>query len=142
MCHMLQGICKVPPKLSEVMDNWCADHDGEGVRMQVAIYAGRGSKRQISAKPIRQIIGRMRPLLQQQRYGEALEGAAVDIGIAMAGGSTPGGDGGGPSLRVILALLFVVGVFATIIIIICIIAGITVSVMVASAHRFCLRVAA
>ena len=92
--------------------------------MQVAIYAGRGSKRQISAKPIRQIIGRMRPLLQQQRYGEALEGAAVDIGIAMAGGSTPGGDGGGPSLRVILALLFVVGVFATIIIIICIIAGI------------------
>ncbi len=74
--------------------------------VQVAIYAGRGSKRQISAKPIKQIIGRMRPLLQEQRYGEALEGAAVDIGIALAGGSTPGGDGGGPSLRFILALLF------------------------------------
>ena len=89
--------------------------------MQVAIYAGRGSKHQISAKPIRQIIGRMRPLLQQQRYGDALESAAVDIGIALAGGSTPGGGGGGLSLRFILVVLCFVGVFATIIIIISII---------------------
>ena len=114
----MQGICEVLPKLSEVMTIGAQTMMG-GMGLQVAIYAGRGSKRQISAKPIKQIIGRMRPLLQEQRYGEALEGAAVDVGFALAGGSTPGGDGGGLSLRFFLALLFfvgVVGVFATIII--------------------------
>ena len=84
--------------------------------MQVAIYAGRGAKRQISAGPIKQIIGRMRPLLQKQMYGEALEGAAVDIGIASAGGSTPGVGGGWKTLGFILLLLLAVGVLATMVI--------------------------
>ena len=40
---------------------------------QVAIYAGRGAKRQMSAGRIKQIISRMRPLLRQEKYGDALE---------------------------------------------------------------------
>lgn len=84
--------------------------------LQVAIYAGRGAKRQVSAGRIKQIIGRMRPLLREQKYGDALEGAAVDIGIALAGGSTPGGDGDGTTLGSILSMLFFLGVFVTIII--------------------------
>ena len=82
----------------------------------MAIYAGRGAKHQVSAGRIKQIIGRMRPLLREQKYADALEGAAVDIGIALAGGSTPGGDGGGTTLGSILSMLFFMGVFVTIII--------------------------
>ena len=86
--------------------------------MQVAIYSGRGAKQQMSAGRIKQIISRMRPLLRQQKYGDALEGAAVDIGIALAGGSTPGGDGegDGTTLGSILSILFFLGVFLTIVI--------------------------
>ena len=43
------------------------------VLLQVAIYAGRGAKRQMSAGRIKQIISRMRPLLRQEKYGDALE---------------------------------------------------------------------
>lgn len=86
--------------------------------MQVAIYSGRGAKRQMSPGRIKQIISRMRPLLRQQKYGDALEGAAVDIGIALAGGSTPSGDGDGDgtTLGSILSILFFLGVFLTIVI--------------------------
>lgn len=83
--------------------------------MQVAIYAGRGAKQQMSTGRIKQIISRMRPLLREERYGLALEGAAVDIGIALAGGSTPGGDGEGATLGSVISIIFFLGVFAIIV---------------------------
>ena len=36
--------------------------------MQVAIYTGTGAKRQVGVGPIKQIIGRMRPLLRCPRH--------------------------------------------------------------------------
>ena len=85
--------------------------------MQVAIYAGRGAKRQVTEGRINQIIARMRPLLREQKFGDALQGAAVDIGVALAGGPPPPGSGsGGTSLGSIISVLFFLGVFVTILI--------------------------
>lgn len=85
--------------------------------MQVAIYAGRGAKRQVTEGRIKQIIARMRPLLREQKFGDALQGAAVDIGVALAGGPPPpGGGSGGTSLGSIISILFFLGVFVTILI--------------------------
>ena len=39
----------------------------------------------------------------------------MDIGIALAGGSTPGGDGDGTSLGSVFSIIFFMGVFVTII---------------------------
>ena len=39
----------------------------------------------------------------------------MDIGIALAGGSTPGGDGDGTSLGSVFSIIFFLGVFVTII---------------------------
>lgn len=70
---------------------------------QVAIYAGAGAKDSLSAKRIQEIIGTMRPKLKSRKFGEAMEGAIVDIGIALAGG---GGSGGGNVWGFIASLLF------------------------------------
>lgn len=69
----------------------------------------------MSTGRIKQIISRMRPLLREEKYGLALEGAAVDIGIALAGGSTPGGDGEGTTLGSVISIIFFLGVFVTIV---------------------------
>ena len=44
-----------------------------------------------------------------------MQGASVDIGIALAGGSTPGGDDDGASLGSVFSIIFFMGVFVTII---------------------------
>lgn len=85
--------------------------------MQVAIYAGPGAKQRLTARRIKQVIAGMRPLLRQEKYGEALEVAAVDIGIALAGGTLPsagGGDGSGSAWGFILPILIFIGIVVAI----------------------------
>ncbi len=62
------------------------------VVVQVAIYAGAGSRGALDEKRIQEVIKSMRPLLQSGRYGQAVEGAVVDIGIALAGGGGSGSN--------------------------------------------------
>ena len=73
---------------------------------QVAIYAGAGVKDELDAKRIQAIIGAMRPLLRAGRYDEAVEGAAADIGIALAGGPAERGSVWGFVASVIFFSLF------------------------------------
>ena len=95
----------------------CIGADSGIFCVQVAIYAGRGAKRQVTAGRIKQIIAGMRPLLREQKFDDALQGAAVDIGIALAGGPPPpGGGSGGSSLGSIISILFFLGVFITIVV--------------------------
>lgn len=95
----------------------CTGADSGIFCVQVAIYAGRGAKRQVTAGRIKQIIAGMRPLLREQKFNDALQGAAVDIGIALAGGPPPpGGGSGGSSLGSIISILFFLGVFITIVV--------------------------
>ena len=58
----------------------------------MAIFAGEGAKGALDGKRIQEVIGTMRPLLRSGRYGQAVEGAAVDIGIALAGGGGSGSN--------------------------------------------------
>lgn len=81
---------------------------------QVAIFAGAGSKDALDSKRIQEVIGRMRPLLQQGKYGEAVEGATVDIGIALAGG-----DGGGSNIWGFITSIIFFGLFFVVLITSC-----------------------
>lgn len=72
----------------------------------MAIFAGAGVKDELDAKRIQAIISAMRPLLKAQRYDEAVEGAAVDIGIALAGGPAERGSVWGFVASIIFFSLF------------------------------------
>lgn len=85
---------------------------------QVAIFAGAGVKDRLDAKRIAGIIGAMRPLLRAGKLGEALEGGAVDIGIALAGGPEDKGSVWG-----FLAAILFFGLFFTVLISSCLCAA-------------------
>ncbi len=85
---------------------------------QVAIYAGAGVKERLDEKRIGSIIGAMRPLLRAGKFDEALEGAVVDIGIALAGGPEDRGSFWG-----FLAALLFFGLFFTVLITSCLCAA-------------------
>lgn len=79
----------------------------------MAIFAGEGSKGALDGKRIQEVIGTMRPLLRSGRFGQAVEGAAVDIGIALAGG------GGGSNIWGYITTILFFGLFFTVLVTSC-----------------------
>lgn len=85
--------------------------EGQGLVLQVYIQAGKQAFRAVEKEKFRTVIARMRPLLREQKYDSAVEGAVIDLGLVLAGANLQPADEGND----VAGLAIFLGIFGAVI---------------------------